>query len=148
MLSCTNVEPQEEAIDRDGISKEITELMMNYGADWSADADELMEYYLDSPEFIFYSDGQFWNYEGWDEIINELFAEEIIYEGDPYKKPEVRILCPEAAFFTCYLDYIMTDSSGVRSKVNGAVTYILVKEGDTWKIIHGIADHESTVIEE
>jgi ketosteroid isomerase-like protein len=148
MLGCTTMETQEEVIDRDAISKEISDVMKNYGANWTTNADALMEYYLESPEFIFYSDGKFLNYEDWDKSIHELFAKGITYEGDPYKKPQIRVLCPEAAFFTCYLDYYMTDSTGIKSKVTGAVTYILVKEEDNWQIIHGIADHESMPIED
>ena len=51
IFGCTTMETQEEVIDRAAISKEITDVMKNYGANWSADADALMGYYFESPEF-------------------------------------------------------------------------------------------------
>jgi ketosteroid isomerase-like protein len=142
------METQEEVFDRDAISEEINMVMQDYSGNWNENADALLKHYYNSPDFIFYSDGKFWDYVAWEKNIHALFSVGFTSEGDPYKEPQIRVLCPEAAFFTSSLDYVMTDSSGVKYQVNGAVTYILVRDGETWKIIHGIADHESIMIEE
>lgn len=139
--ACTPVEPQEEAIDKTALTEEIKTLMKNYGEAWSMDEDTIMKFYLNSEDFVFYSGNKFYGYEGMQSLVKEMFAPGIKYEGFPYHDIRVGILSKESAFFTSHLDYMMTDTNEVVNRIGGGVTYILVKNDDHWRIIHGIADH-------
>lgn len=141
ILSCTQVAPQDEAIDKAAISEKIKTVMTNYGEAWTQDADALLKFFLSTDDFIFYSDKEFYDYRAWQGVVHEMFASGVQYRGYPYKDINVRVLSKESAFFTSKLDYIMIDTSGTEKRIGGGVTYILVKQKDDWKIIHGIANH-------
>jgi len=140
-VACTPVEPQEEAIDKNALTEEIKTFMNNYGEAWSMDEDTLIKFYLQSEDFVFYSGNEYYDYEGMQNMVKEMFDPGIKYEGFPYHDIQVVILSKESAFFTSHLDYMMTDTNEVVNRIGGAVTYILVKNDDVWRIIHGIANH-------
>lgn len=140
-LACTQFEPQEGVLDKAAVAEEIKAFMKSYGEAWTTDADVLLKHCLSNEDFIFYSDKQFYGFNEWEGVVHEMFASGVQYEGFPYKEINVRVLSEESAFFTSMLDYIMIDTAGVKKHIGGGVTYILVKESDEWKIIHGIANH-------
>ena len=148
MISCTEMGTQEVVLDRDAISEEINTLMQSYSGNWNTNADAVIMHYFDSPDFLIFSEGKHWDYAEWSHHVQADFESGYTFEGEPYKDSKIRVLCAEAAIFTSTLDYIMIDSAGAKMQITGGVTYVVVKDGDTWKIMHGIGDIEGTALEE
>lgn len=144
--ACEPVEQQEKTIDKDVLLNEVQDVIKGYTEAWNADAPTLISYYLDNEDFFILTDGEFYDYDSWVKAVNQMYDEGITYNEEPYKDIKVRVLDDRSAFFACRLDYISYDSSMVESHVKGTVSYIFVKDGETWKIIHGHACHK--VVEE
>lgn len=140
--ACNPVEPQEESLDKAALTGEVTEVIKGYTEAWNADAPTLLSYYMDNEDFFILTDGEFYDYDSWAEKVEQMYEEGITYNEEPYKDIEIRVLGKESAFFSCRLDYISYDSAMVETYVGGTVNYILVHDGETWKIIHGHACHK------
>jgi len=120
------------------ITAQIKKLMNAYEeAILASDAEEVISYYLDDPDFVFYGYGQFNGYKDWIELVKKDF-ESTSFEGDFYKDIKVHVLSDKVAFVYSSVEYSMVKASDEERTMEGGTVYVLVKKGDDWKIVHGI----------
>ena len=142
VFACQPIQKNENSFNKDLISKQVSEVMLDYRNSWNKNADDVVKHYLKSEELIFYAGGEFLNYDQLVKYVEQFFIDRTTFKGDIIKNENIRVLSNESAIFTAYLDYIVVDSAGMETKVTGGVTYVLVNDGDNWKIIHGIASYD------
>ena len=141
-FACNPTVQNEDPIDKDVIKKEVLKVMNAYkDAILFSDINALKRHYLDDPEFTFYSNNKFYDYEGMLKNMEKEFSE-FTFKGDIFKDLQVNVLCKDYAIFYSLTDFTVIDKSSDTTKLTGGLTYILVKRDDTWKIIHGIGAHK------
>jgi ketosteroid isomerase-like protein len=145
-FACTPVEKEHETIDKEAIRAEVLAVMNAYkDAILLGDVYGVTRHYLDDPEFRFYSNQTFNDYEGMVKNVEKEFSE-YVYEGKIYHDLKVKVLCKERAIVYSLSDFAVTDTSGVKQELTGGVTYVMVKRDDTWKIMHGMGSFK--IVEE
>lgn len=142
VIACQPIQENENSFNKNLISKQVSEVMLDYRNSWNTDAKEVVKHYLKSDELIFYAGGEFLNYDQLVKYVEQFFIDRTTFKGDIIKNANVRVLSKESAIFSANLDYIKIDSTGSETMVTGGVTYILVHDRETWKIIHGIASYD------
>lgn len=139
--TCNPDDQHKKTLDKEQIKKEVLKVMNAYkDAILFSDINALKRHYLNDPEFTFYSNNRFYDYEGMLKNMANEFSE-FTFKGVIFKDLQVNILCKDYVIFYSLTDFTVIDASNDTTKLTGGLTYILVKRDDTWKILHGIGAH-------
>jgi len=139
-FSCgTNNKPLSD-VQKDDAKEAMITLMNSYvGAIKERNADKIISHFLDSPEFMFYTDG---NRQGYDELVAQVrrdFPNNVSkYEGN-WDTILVSVLNPDAVAAAAPFHEVLTDMEGIETRLKGEVTWIAIRVGKDWKFIYAHA---------
>jgi hypothetical protein len=102
--------------------------------------DKTIAHFMDSPEFMFFSEGKC---QGYNEIVTQvrdLYQSISKYEGK-WDTIFVSALTPTAVAAVAPFHEVLTDNNGVETRLKGEVTWIAIRLEKDWKFIYGHASY-------
>ena len=141
LVSCNpNPGPLTEA-ERDALRDTIVDRMNAYrDAAQTMDPEVVADLYSESPDFLVYSDGVSTNRQTLLEAYGAMKQTLERFEAD-WDGIEVTPLGRDAALASARFHRVLTDSLGAATRDWGTVTWVWVREGTRWVLIHGQAVH-------
>ena len=119
----------------------IVEKMNDYADAWRAlDPIRLADFYADDPEFRMYNDGQVLGRAELIAAVTEICASTRTFEAT-WEGLEVTLLGENAALAASHFTRVIVAEKDEPMTQWGSVTWVWVRRGDDWKIIHGQGVH-------
>ena len=101
------------------------------------DASEVIDHYLDSPEFKVINDGKVLGYHEQEKEVRSLFTNMTKFEGG-YLDPRITVIDDHRVMATTPFREVLTFFGGSKFDVTGEVTWTAKRVGDTLKFIRGV----------
>lgn len=119
----------------------LVDKMNGYAHAWRAlDPERLASFYADDPAFRVYNDGHVLTRAQLTDAIREICASTRSFQVN-WEGLEVTPLGDDAALAASHFTRVIVAKNGESTKDWGAVTWVWVRRGDEWKIIHGQGVH-------
>ena len=104
------------------------------------DAEEIINMCLDSPEFLYFSDGEVMNYEQFVKAEREGFASFVSHQLT-WDTLYVKVLSPDVVSALAPFHQKLTLQDGTVFQLEGEVTWIATRTEEGLKLIYGHAGH-------
>jgi uncharacterized protein (TIGR02246 family) len=128
--------------DREEVRASMIALMNSYiDALKERNAERITNYFLNSPEFVFYAEGK---RQGYDDIVaqvRDLFPNLKSYESK-WDTIYVSVLNSDAVAAVAPFHEVLTDKNGVETRLKGEVTWIAVRAANEWKFSYAHATYQ------
>ena len=133
--SCSESESKQDT------HEEMTSLMNTLrDAAIDLDAEEIINMCLDSPEFLYFSDGEVMNYEQFVKAEREGFASFVSHQLT-WDTLYVKVLSPDVVSALAPFHQKLTLQDGTVFQLEGEVTWIATRTEEGLKLIYGHAGH-------
>ena len=141
-LGCNTDQPASiTQAQRQLVVDSVTAAMGAYAAAFPGkDPEAITRFYADDPDFRYYDGGQATAYPAMVAMIRSLTGSLRSIEGG-FDSIQVSVLSPSAGVATARFRDVLTDTSGTVTRVHGVVSWVWVRRGDGWRIMHGNAVH-------
>ena len=128
-------------MSEDSLRQSMTTLMENLkNAAIERDVDKILSMCDESPEFLFISDGQDFNYNNFVKIEHSGFASMQKHQLS-WDTLHIKILGSDVVAAYAPFHQVITDTSGIESRLKGGVSWIAVQKDGILKLRYGQAWH-------
>ncbi|MDR8394431.1 DUF4440 domain-containing protein [Aliifodinibius sp. S!AR15-10] len=142
LIGCVRTESELTDTKKELIAEGVTESMQSYMAAINAeDVEAVITHYESDSQFSVVSDGQFFSFDEWVSGVRTQWASINEAAGD-WGRIAITVLDQDVALAFAPYHLTFTDTAGASISHNGVVTWVWVKRGDTWKMIHGHTRNE------
>lgn len=141
LVGCTAAQPSLSDSERAALRDTIVQRMNSYASAINTlDPERVAPLYAENPDFRLYSDGQAFDRAGLLAFIDQSRRVLRSFEAT-WDTIEVTPLGRDAALAAARFHRALTDTSGVARRDWGTVTWVWVRDGGQWRLIHGQGVH-------
>lgn len=128
-------------VSEESLRQRMTTLMENLkDAAIDRDVDLILSFCDDSPEFLFIGDGQEYNYSNFVKVEHSGFSS-IQRHQLSWDTLHIKILSSDVVAAYAPFHQIITDTTGIESRLKGGVSWIAVQKDGVLKLRYGQAWH-------